>query len=427
MQMTHGSMTIGVDRGRVLLLSPVSPYPAQSGASQRTFLLMQALRQRMDVDLALVNNDVLAPDVRDTLTAQFNLVAHLPSDHGDFPPRRWNFNYPLVGTPLRRLTRMLLGGLATLYRSPAMSAGLQRVLAQKSYQAIVGRYLASACQTDAWANLPVFLDVDDLPSEIWFSHATAAQASGRWVGTRCATRIAHDYQRLERECLARCAGVWVAKEKDRAAVPSGHAGLLPNIPFASYPDGVKPLAAPEAVSPIVLGVGLFDWLPNKTGFDWFVREVWPLVRQQRPDARLHLVGKLSDSALLQAWEAVPGVSCLGRVADLQACYQQATLAVAPIFSGGGTNIKVIEALSYGRCCVLTPHAAKGFEAMAGLSVADGAGPFAAACVAALSDPASALARGLEASDSANAVFSFSGFAQAVHQVMAQATPDRSLD
>lgn len=406
---------------KVLLISPVSPYPAQSGASQRTFLLMQALRQRMEVDLVLVNDDVLAPEVSDTLTSQFNLVAHLPTDDGNFPPRRWNFNYPLVGTPMRRFTRMLLAGQATLYRSPDMAEGLRRVLAKGNYTAIVGRYLAPICQTDALAALPVFLDVDDLPSEVWFSHAAAARAAGRWLGVRCSARIARDYQRRERELLARCAGVWVAKEKDKGAAPVGRAVLLPNIPFASYPDGVKALAAPEpGGAPVVLGVGLFDWLPNKTGFDWFVREVWPRVRQQRPDALLHLVGKLSDPALQRAWESVSGVICLGRVADLEACYQAATMAVAPIFSGGGTNIKVVEALSYGRCCVLTPHAAKGFESLSGLHVAEGAEAFAAACVATLAQPAMALSQGLRASASANRVFSYSGFAQAVHQAMGSA-------
>jgi glycosyltransferase involved in cell wall biosynthesis len=408
---------------RILLLTPIAPYPADSGAAQRSFLLYQSLSRQAPVDLVLVGDDTLAPQVRQVLESQFNLVGQIEQDSGGMPPRRWNYKIPLIGTPLRRGTRVVFGSKLTLFRSARMAKALADVLARRDYMAVATRYLWPATQTDAFAHLPVFIDVDDLPSEMWFSRAAAAKVPGS-LGARCAERMAHSYQAHERVELARAAGVWVAKDKDMAALPDRPARLLPNVPFASYPDGVQPLPQPQGSAPVLLGVALFDWPPNRAGFDWFVKKVWPLVHAQRPDARLHLVGKLSDPDTQRAWQATPGVHCLGRVDDLQAAYQAAHIAVAPIFTGGGTNIKVVEALSYGRCCVVTPHAAKGFEGLSGLHTASEPAAFAQACLSLLAAPEQAAQEGQQASRSAGRVFSYAGFAQAVQAVLGGALPTR---
>ncbi|WP_290868653.1 glycosyltransferase [Aquabacterium sp.] len=406
---------------KLLLLSPIAPYPSDTGAAQRTFLLYQALRARHDVTLVLVNHRQYSEDQLKILRERFNFLGQVSPDGGRFPPRVWNFNIPLLGTPLRRLTRLVLGGRATLFSSPSMSANLAAMVAGKGFDAIVTRYLWTACQTNAFALGPVCVDVDDLPSEVWSSRSAAARAKGA-ISASCAQRIAVDYARRERDQLARCQGIWVAKEKDMAAAPDVKAALLPNIPFGAYPDGVRSLPSPSQ-SGVVLGVALFDWPPNKAGFDWYVRNVWPLVHRARPDATLHLVGKLSDADLKERWQSVPGVKILGRVEDLTAAYAGASLAIAPIFSGGGTNIKVVEALSFGRCCVVSPHAAKGFEQLLGLEVAQDAQSFASACLALLSDAPEAPVRAQQVSETANRHFSFAGFKRAVLDVMAAVPSD----
>ena len=60
------------------------------------------------------------------------------------------------------------------------------------------------------------------------------------------------------------------------------------------------------------------------------------------------------------WGAVEGVEPVGPVDDIAAEYRRCAFAVAPVFDGGGTKIKVLEALAHGRACLTTPHASQGF-------------------------------------------------------------------
>lgn len=403
-------MSVGAGGGkpRCLLLSTVPPYPPDFGAAQRSFLLLQALRELYEVDLVLVSNDSYSQDQLDVLRRDFNLVDHIPAANGEFRVR-------FMGKYLRRGMRALLASRATFFHSPAMSDRLAALVRKQSYACIVSRYIWPAVQTNAFALGPVFIDVDDLPSEVWHSRVVSSSGLTGW----CSRHIGHDYAAKELQYLQRAAGVWVAKPKDRDTL-AGHprVGLLPNVPFASYPSGVQVLPAVDAAAPVVLGVGIMDWPPNRHGFEWFVKQVWPIVHAQRPDALLHVVGKMSDPRVVQDWGSVPGVRCLGRVDDLQAEYQRATVAVAPIFTGGGTNIKVIEALSFGRSCVITPHAAKGFDGIDGLHVAGSPEAFAQACLEMINDPARAQAMGLQGSTSVGRVFSYAAFKDAVQGLVA---------
>lgn len=414
----------GTGKPRCLFLSPMSPYPPDFGAAQRSFLLLQALRESHDVDLVLVNNHVYPPETIEVLRRDFNFIGQIPADNGSLSPWHWR-NYMRMlarGKYLRRGLRAWLASRETLFRSMVMSSKLAEVAGRRTYDCIVTRYLWPAVQADAFALGSVFIDVDDLPSEVWHSRVESLTGSTRW----CSRHIWQDYAVKEKQYLQLAKGVWVAKPKDRESLAGlAHVGLLPNVPFASYPLGVKPLPASLLANPVVMGVGIFDWPPNRQGFEWFIKSVWPRVMAKRSDARLHVVGKMSDHRVIQEWGSVPGVHCLGRVEDLKAEYQRATVAVAPIFTGGGTNIKVIEALSFGRPCVITPHAAKGFDGIDGLQIAGDPDAFAQACLDLLNNPDRAEALGLKGAASIGHVFSYEAFKGAVQGLLAGAAPQGS--
>ncbi|MEN9893346.1 MAG: hypothetical protein RLY78_3641, partial [Pseudomonadota bacterium] len=402
-------------------------------------------------------------DQQAVLTREFGLIGHLPDDPGHLGVRHWVFPWPLIGTPLRRLTRLGLGARRSLFRSPVLAAALQRLAAgppaadiagapsgcgptvdppRAGYAAIVSRYLWPAVQTDAFALAPVWVDVDDLDSEIWDAHARSAQQRHSRTAV-CARHIATAYRDAERQQLARCTAAWVTKSRDLAAVAGRPAALLPNIPLAAWPDGVIPVPWPEDSGdtdrpapadtgadtrtptrpspghrpPVVLGIALFDHPPNRQGFDWFIQQVWPQVHARHPEARLRLVGRLSCARTRTAWQAVAGVELTGRLDALRPAYADSAFTIAPLFSGGGTNIKVIESLAHGRACVLTPHAAKGFDALAGLRVSEGAADFAADCIALLDEPCCARALGEAAATAARTEGSWLRFRAAVHDLM----------
>lgn len=154
------------------------------------------------------------------------------------------------------------------------------------------------------------------------------------------------------------------------------------------PNGttLPPEVAPLPPGPSAVFVGTLDWAPNVEGLQWFTAEVWPQVRRLRPAARLSLVGR--DPAPSVTALAGDGVTVTGRVTAVGPAYAAARLAVVPLLTGGGSRLKVLEALAHGRPVVSTSLGAEGLEALEGRGVvlADGAPALARAVADLLDDP-----------------------------------------
>jgi glycosyltransferase involved in cell wall biosynthesis len=98
--------------------------------------------------------------------------------------------------------------------------------------------------------------------------------------------------------------------------------------------------------------------PNLQGILWFLKEVWPGVREARPDAVLHICGGICESLR----DGVPeGVVLRGRVEKLDAEYAQAAVVVVPLLQGTGVKIKLVEAASFGKAIVTTPIGLQGLD------------------------------------------------------------------
>lgn len=123
--------------------------------------------------------------------------------------------------------------------------------------------------------------------------------------------------------------------------------------------------AAEQSAQRMLFVGNYRHPPNGDAVHFFVREVLPRVRQEVPDAEFCIAG--SNVSLLDQRIAanVDGVRVIGYVPDIRQCYRSAAVFVAPIFTGTGMRVKLLEALSMGMAVVATPLAAQGFRAKHG--------------------------------------------------------------
>jgi glycosyltransferase involved in cell wall biosynthesis len=108
------------------------------------------------------------------------------------------------------------------------------------------------------------------------------------------------------------------------------------------------------------------WAPNVDAALWFGREVWPVVTRRLPEARFLLVGR--DPAPSVQGLASESVEVSGTVADIRPYLAQTRVAVAPLRSGGGTRLKILEALDAGRPVVATSVAVDGLEDLIGEGV-----------------------------------------------------------
>jgi glycosyltransferase involved in cell wall biosynthesis len=145
---------------------------------------------------------------------------------------------------------------------------------------------------------------------------------------------------------------------------------------------------PRAGERRAIFVANFSYKPNRGGLRFMLDEVLPLVWAELPDAKLTLVG----AGLEQPPSADPRVQTLGFVENLRDAYATASCAVVPLLVGGGTPLKLIEALAYGLPVIATPRAVAGLAVSDGLDclIAEGPDAFAKAIVRVLRDGAPGL-------------------------------------
>jgi polysaccharide biosynthesis protein PslH len=210
------------------------------------------------------------------------------------------------------------------------------------------------------------------------------------------------FYRLEhRRMAAYEAGIWqtadrtvLIGEKDRAAIEAAcrRHGVAPidNVVFG--PHGVdterfKPRPEAEEAG-IVAMSGVMRYAPNIEAALWFLAQVWPKVRAQRPEAQFWLIGRDPTPALL-AHDGQNGVTVTGTVDEPADWLARATVCVAPIRAAAGLQNKLLEALAMGKAMVATPEANEGIQAVPDRDLVIEGPPdaFARAVLELLADPA----------------------------------------
>jgi glycosyltransferase involved in cell wall biosynthesis len=195
---------------------------------------------------------------------------------------------------------------------------------------------------------------------------------------------------FERGILARACESWMVSEADLAAAhklcPGARLRYAPNVVDVAAIEPVVALTGERRA----LFLANFDYKPNQTALDFLLDEVFPRVWKELPDAKLALVG----AGLGQPPSSDPRVETLGFVDDLRAAYARSSCAVVPLLQGGGTPLKLIEALAYGLPAIATPRAVAGLGLCHGehCLVADGDQAFADALVRVLRDGAPEIAQ-----------------------------------
>jgi glycosyltransferase involved in cell wall biosynthesis len=350
---------------RILFVSPWFPYPPSSGVRLRNFHLLRALAPAHEVALLSFADqsdvDPAAPPLR-ALCPRID-VFPLPA----FDPAAWRSRLAWLSPRPRSLVVTF---------SPAMAAAVERAAA--ACDLIVASDVPGAAYAPWFRGTPALLEGVELGA--LYGQLASPRPIERWR----ARLMWAKYRRYLRGLLRhfRAFTVVSARERELLGAVLGDTRaihLLPNgIAAAEYHPQTTP--RPDTI----LFTGSFRYPPNYDGMRWFVESVWPRIRRARPGVRLLITG---DGAGLTL-PAAEGVERTGFVDDLRPLFAASWLAVAPIFSGSGTRVKILEAMAAGTPVVASSKGAEGIEAVDGehLLLADDPAGFAAHVVALLADP-----------------------------------------
>jgi sugar transferase (PEP-CTERM/EpsH1 system associated) len=213
------------------------------------------------------------------------------------------------------------------------------------------------------------------PAKILFEHNVEAQIFRRHARTD-SSRLRrlymrhqwHKMRRFEARAGRQFDAVIAVSQRDRQIFESEYGwDHVQVIDTAVDVDYFKPNGAVEKRDRVVF-VGSMDWLPNQDGVEHFVNRIWPEIRRQRPTATFQIVGR-NPSPAVRRLERTPGVGVVGAVPDVRPYLAEAAVVVVPLLVGGGTRIKIFEAMAMEKAVVSTSLGAEGLDVTPGEHIA----------------------------------------------------------
>jgi len=364
---------------RLLWLKSDLLLPLDKGGRLRTWHLMRHLARRHQITyVSFADPDTPAAHVTGMREVAHRVETIVRRDPPKGSPRFW-----------LDAARHLLDPLPYAvgkYRSRAYRRRVDALLSSEPFDLVVCDFLVPAVNLRETLPCPAVLFTHNVESEIWRRHAeTAASPLLRMLYRTQHRRML----RLESRVLARFDAVLAVSTTDRQTF----AHLYPNAtrgPVHVVPTGVDvdffPASESRAESRELVFTGSMDWLPNEDAMAFFCREILPIVRAEEPDVRLSIVGRAPTPAVRQL-ASDAGVVVTGRVDDVRPYMRDAAVYVVPLRVGGGTRLKIFEAMAMGKAVVSTGVGAEGLPVTSGehLMLADEPRAFARSVVRLLRD------------------------------------------
>jgi polysaccharide biosynthesis protein PslH len=371
---------------KILILAPYPPYPPRGGGALRIYNLIGGLAERHAITCLSFAPSPAAAEALAPLAERCRLIT-------------------VLGPPPRSLGRRALTTLASplpdmAHRnaSAAYQAALDELLARERFDIVQAESIEMAQfgLRRAGGARPLTV-LDEFNAEYLLQRRAALNDLRR---PSSAKRLAGGLYSLaqwaklaayERRMLRAYDRVLVVSRDDRAALqrlwPAADPAIIPNGVDTNY---FAPMEQPQAASrqKAIVFTGTLDYRPNIDAALWFAREVLPLIRAVRPEAKLLLVGR-SPAPAVRALHDGQAIELLGEVPDVRPAIGGAAAYVVPMRIGGGVRLKLLEALAMAAPVASTTMGAEGVDELRDggqLLLADTPAAFAAAVLRLIDEP-----------------------------------------
>ncbi len=363
---------------RILALSLGVPFPPIGGGLTRTYHLLEALSRHHEVVLAAFEyGDAhdLPPFPIEIERAAWRWSQPYLDMTGDDPAARaraYNYLTFEIDAPW----------FVSALDPSAMDELLGRVLESRFDLILLEGAPLARFLPRLPPDVPRVLDLFDVHSLMTQRDVEACAPADRAALSREAKRTLA-WERVAAENTNHC--LTVSKEEAAVATELLHATSVHVVPNGVDTEFFSP-GAGHPQKGTLLFTGRMNYEPNADAAIYAAEKILPIVRQQVPDATLHIVGA-SPTPQVSAL-ASDAVVVYGRVEDVRPHHQNAEVVIVPVRKGGGTRLKVLEAAAAGKAIVSTTLGIEGLSFRPGrdLLVADSPDDLAAAVVSLLGDP-----------------------------------------
>jgi glycosyltransferase involved in cell wall biosynthesis len=344
---------------RILFISTWFPYPPSNGSKIRAFQLLRQLAASHEISLVTFadpGDAACAPEELRNVCESIRVVPRRSFRPDSMRSRIAFFR----GTP-----RWLVDS-----RSPQMEQAIREAMTERLPDAIVAFQLPAAIHATGLGTVPAVAEEVELG--VLHDQYRRAPDAARRIRFGLTWR---KHQRFLRRLLGHFDACTVVSERERellegAGVSSSKIHVVPNsVPLADD-DGVVAKRDPN----LLVFAGALSYFANRNGIEWFIASVLPRIVERRSDVRLVVTGDPAGVRL----GGGGAVEQLGHVADVRPIVGTAAVSISPILEGGGTRVKILEAMALGTPVVSTRKGAEGLDVVDGehLLLADSPGDFA---------------------------------------------------
>jgi polysaccharide biosynthesis protein PslH len=358
----------------VLVLAWQVPFPPDQGGRIRSLHLLRALADAADVTVLAFDHEEDGAEADDGLR-------RLGFDVQVVPRPAWQ---PHWSSHFKSADPLLVQA----YPTTAMSALAAQCLGRRRYDIVVAEGLLAAPAVERLSGHRLHYQAHNVESEVY---RRSIGFSSRNVRRRAGAALDYwKFRRFERRSVRRFTSIMAVSARDAARLarwaPAAAMDVIPNGVDCDYfhPGAALPQAG------VILFTGTLDYPPNRDAVLFFGLQVFPRVKRRVPSARWYVVGR-GGNDLPEALRGEPDIIFTGYVGDVRPYLVGAEVVVAPLRAGGGTRLKVLEAMAAGRAVVSTTLGAEGLELRHGeeIMIANGAEALADAVSQLLEQPSRA--------------------------------------
>jgi len=356
---------------KILFISATVPYPATDGGRIRVLNLLKQIAQNNHVTflaLETLPTDQEGIKYLQNLGIETYLVEQMQKATG--------FSLGIMA----RATLQRRPLTVEKYSVPAMESTIKQLIQSQIFDIIHFEMLHTGQYLQALSNLqiPTLLSLQNIDSAIWRRLAEQTSNPLRKMAFWMQYRSFRRYERLMSEKFSACACV---SEEDKNLLID----LCPDIPVEVIPNGVdvESYQADHSLTEeaALVYTGSMDWLPNEDAVLYFHEQIFALIEAQIPNVKFYIVGQ-NPTERVQQLSQQDKVIVTGTVDDVKPYIAKASVYVVPLRIGGGTRLKILEALAMEKAVVSTTIGCEGLELTAGedILIADEPEKFAQAVI-----------------------------------------------
>ncbi|MCY7344764.1 MAG: glycosyltransferase [Pyrinomonadaceae bacterium] len=406
---------------RILWLKTELLHPIDKGGKIRTYQMLKELKKNHHITYLTLDDGAADADALEKAGEYAHEIITIP--HRTAAKFSAKFYLELTNNLVSKLPYAL-----QKYVSAEMRNAIEKLTGEKKYDVVVCDFLTPAVNLPLNLNAATLLFQHNVEAMIWRRHYEIAAGAPKKALMKMQWRRMFEY---EKESCRRFD--WVAAvSKEDAETMRGDYGIenVSDVPTGVDTEFFAPGGTIEKDEFNLVFTGSMDWMPNEDAILWFTEEILPLVRRQIPQISLTVVGRNPFPKLVEASKKDQAIVVTGRVPDVRPFMEKASVYIVPIRIGGGTRLKIYEAMAMELPIVSTKIGAEGLPLRDGAEILlrDTPDKFAEAVVKLLKDKSFAGKIGEQAAQTVREKFGWQkvadDFAQLCEQAIEVRRPNR---